>query len=90
MSRPGIEPGPPAWEASTQEKNHLDSLFAAYSEPLLVRELKARRSSTPLLFYIIFIRLQTSVGDPDPYVFRPPGSRSISQRGTAPDPSLLS
>jgi hypothetical protein len=27
MSRPGIEPGPPAWEASTLEKSHLDSLF---------------------------------------------------------------
>ena len=33
MSRPGIEPGPPA--ASTLEKSHLDSLFAGYSEPLL-------------------------------------------------------
>jgi hypothetical protein len=32
MSRPGIEPGPPAWEASTLEKSHLDSLFASYSE----------------------------------------------------------
>ncbi len=27
MSRPGIEPGPPAWEASTLDKSHLDSLF---------------------------------------------------------------
>ncbi len=35
MSRPGIEPGPPAREASTLEKSHLDSLFAGYSEPLL-------------------------------------------------------
>jgi hypothetical protein len=35
MSRPGIEPGPPAWEASTLEKSHLDSLSAGYSEPLL-------------------------------------------------------
>ncbi len=35
MSRPGIEPGPPAWEASTLEKSHLDSLYAGYSEPLL-------------------------------------------------------
>jgi hypothetical protein len=35
MSRPGIEPGPPAQEASTLEKSHLDSLFAGYSEPLL-------------------------------------------------------
>jgi hypothetical protein len=35
MSRPGNELGPPAWEASTLEKSHLDSLFAGYSEPLL-------------------------------------------------------
>jgi hypothetical protein len=35
MSRPGIEPGPPAWEASTLEKSHLDS----NSEPLLGRHL---------------------------------------------------
>ncbi len=35
MSRTGIEPGPPAREASTLEKSHLDSLFAGYSEPLL-------------------------------------------------------
>jgi hypothetical protein len=34
MSRPGIEPGPPAWEANTLEKSHLDSLFAGYSKPL--------------------------------------------------------
>ena len=34
MSRPGIEPGPPAREASTLEKSHLDSLYAGYSEPL--------------------------------------------------------
>jgi hypothetical protein len=27
MSRPGIEPGSPAWEASTLEMSHLDSLF---------------------------------------------------------------
>jgi hypothetical protein len=35
MSWPGIEPRPPAQEASTLEKSHLDSLFAGYSEPLL-------------------------------------------------------
>ena len=35
MSRLGIEPGPPAREASTLEKSHLDSLYAGYSEPLL-------------------------------------------------------
>ncbi len=30
MSRPGIEYGPPAWEASTLEKSHIDSLFAGF------------------------------------------------------------
>jgi hypothetical protein len=35
MSRPGIEPGPPVWEASTIEKSHVDSLITGYSEPLL-------------------------------------------------------
>ena len=44
MSRPGIEPGPPAWEASTLEKSHLDSLSAGYSEPLL----GLRRNIQPL------------------------------------------
>jgi hypothetical protein len=39
MSRPGIEPVLPAWEASTLEKSHLDSLSAGYSEPLLGRHL---------------------------------------------------
>ncbi len=45
MSRPGIEPGPPAWEASTLEKSLLDSLSAGYSEPLL----GLRRNIRPLL-----------------------------------------
>ncbi len=39
MSRPGLEPGPPAQEASTLEKSHLDSLYAGYSEPLLMMRL---------------------------------------------------
>jgi hypothetical protein len=29
MSRPGIKPGPPAWEASTLEKSYPDSLLMA-------------------------------------------------------------
>ncbi len=33
MSRPGLEPGPPAWEASTLEKSHLDSLNAGFGTP---------------------------------------------------------
>ncbi len=36
MSQPGLEPGPPAWKASTLEKSHLDSLYAGYLEPLLM------------------------------------------------------
>jgi hypothetical protein len=39
MSLPGLEFGPPAWEASTLEKSHLDSLYAGYSEPLLIMSL---------------------------------------------------
>ena len=39
MSRPGFEPGPPAWETGSLEKSHLDSLSAGYSEPLLSRHL---------------------------------------------------
>jgi hypothetical protein len=46
MSRPGIEPGPHAWEASTLEKSHLESLFASYSEPLLGLRLAQRVAST--------------------------------------------
>ncbi len=34
MSRPGIEPGPPRWEASTLEKSHSNSLFNSYSKHL--------------------------------------------------------
>jgi hypothetical protein len=29
MSRPGIKPGPPLWEASTLEKSHTNSVFMA-------------------------------------------------------------
>jgi hypothetical protein len=29
MSRPGIEPGPPVWKASTLEKSHSNSLLIA-------------------------------------------------------------
>jgi hypothetical protein len=39
MSRPGLEPGPPAWEASTLEKSQLDSLYTGGSEPLLIISL---------------------------------------------------
>ncbi len=30
MSQPGIEPGPPRWEASTLEKSHSKSLLIAF------------------------------------------------------------
>ena len=46
MSRLGIEPMPPAWDASTLEKSHLDSLFAVYSEPLL----GLRPAQQPILY----------------------------------------
>ena len=39
MSRPGFEPGPPAWEASTLEKSNLDNLYVNVAEPLLVMRL---------------------------------------------------
>ncbi len=46
MFRPGLEPGPPAWEASTLEKSHLDSLYTGYSEPLLMMRLASLQTST--------------------------------------------
>jgi hypothetical protein len=54
MSRPGIEPGPPAWEASTLEKSHLDSLFAGYSEPLLGLRLALQQQQPGLYTTILF------------------------------------
>jgi hypothetical protein len=39
MSQPGLETRPPAWEASTLERSHLDSLYAGCSEPLLMMSL---------------------------------------------------
>jgi hypothetical protein len=54
MSQPGIGPGPPAWEASTLEKSHLDSLFADFSEPVL--ELRSRSARG---LYIIMIIMMT-------------------------------
>jgi hypothetical protein len=48
MSRPGIVPGPPAWEASTLEKIQLESLFAIYSEPLLELRLALQQQQPGL------------------------------------------
>jgi hypothetical protein len=46
MSRPKIEPGPPRWEASTLEKNHLNSLcIHGYSDPLQARIKKLNTCS---------------------------------------------
>jgi hypothetical protein len=59
MSRPGIEPGPLAWEASTLEKSHLDSLFAAFSEPLRGLEATGGRSSTSLIILMEFEHLKS-------------------------------
>ncbi len=50
MSRPGLEPGPPEWVASTLEKSHLDSLYAGCSEPLLMMRLALQQQ--PLQYYI--------------------------------------
>ncbi len=55
MSRPGFEPGPPVWEASTLEKSHLDSLSAGYSEPLLSRHLLT--TFGPLQYCSYFVTL---------------------------------
>ncbi len=48
-SRPGIEPGLPAWEASTLEKSNLDNLHAGVAEPLLVMRLALQQQ--PLHIY---------------------------------------
>ncbi len=53
MSRPGFEPGPPAWEASTLEKSHLDSLSAGHSEPLLSRHLLTTFGPLQYIIYSI-------------------------------------
>jgi hypothetical protein len=50
MSRPGIEPGPPAREASTLENSRLDSLFAGYSEPLLGLRWRSARGLYSTVF----------------------------------------
>jgi hypothetical protein len=45
-----------------------------------------------ILKFPLFLSPSTGVGDPDPYVFGPPGSGSVSQRyGTNPDqdPSII-
>jgi hypothetical protein len=51
MSRSGIELGPPAREASTLEKSHLDSLFAGYSEPLLELRWRSARGLYNLMYF---------------------------------------
>jgi hypothetical protein len=48
MSRPKIEPGLPAWEVSTLEKSHLDSLYVSYSEPLIGLRAAQHPASTCL------------------------------------------
>jgi hypothetical protein len=53
MSRPGIDPGPPAWEASTLEKSHLDSLFAGYSEPLLGLRWRSARGLYSTVYTVL-------------------------------------
>jgi hypothetical protein len=72
MSRPGIEPGPPAQEASTLEKSHLDNLSAGYSEPLLglrrnIRplHLQAVKIILHILKKIVFINFISSLAHLD-------------------------
>ncbi len=43
----------PAWEASTLEKSHLDSLSAGYSEPLLGRHLLTTFGPLQYLYILI-------------------------------------
>jgi hypothetical protein len=56
MSRPGLEPGPPAWEASTLEKSHLDSLLCW----LFRTSTPGRRTSSTSLNIIEKLSLKTS------------------------------
>jgi hypothetical protein len=65
MSRPGFEPGPPAWEASTLEKSHLGSLSAGYSEPLLSRHLLT--TFGPLHCGVSFLEIHKS--EPHIYIY---------------------
>jgi hypothetical protein len=63
MSWPGIEPGPPAWEASTLEKSHLDSLFAGYSEHYFyhnILHIKASKIFFTCLISILSAKFGTS------------------------------
>jgi hypothetical protein len=55
MSRPGFEPGPPAWEASTLEKSHLDSLSAIRNLYLPVTCLRLSGLYNPLVYFIHWI-----------------------------------
>jgi hypothetical protein len=50
MSRPGLEPGPPAWEASTLGKSHLDSLYTGYSEALLMMRLALQQQPLQYIY----------------------------------------
>ncbi len=56
MSRPGLEPGPSTWEASTLEKSHLDSLFCW----LFRTSTPGRRTSSTSLNIIEKLSLKTS------------------------------
>jgi hypothetical protein len=51
MSRPGIEPRPPAWEASTLEKNQSNSLL------MIIRNfyIRARESPTKPFFGLKYL-----------------------------------
>ncbi len=62
MSRPGIETRPPAWEASTVEKSHSNSLLMTiWNFHIWAREF--RDSSSILALSATQFTLQKSVGD---------------------------
>jgi hypothetical protein len=58
MSRPGIKLGPPAWEASTLEKSHSNSLLKGHGNDFLgfLQKLVPHKSLTlpfePFLFWL--------------------------------------
>jgi hypothetical protein len=70
MSLPGIELGPPKWEASTSEKNHSNSLLIAirniYLWPVTTQRVENARDITfDILFHSFFFKnLLFMSGDP--------------------------
>ncbi len=53
----GIEPGPPAWETSTLEKSHPDSLLIAFRNIYMSPRQNKYFCSTSYLFYVVWNQL---------------------------------